>query len=52
LTDDITWWTDVKNEEEVAVSLEEAAVVSLDWAKDNGVAFDHGKMEAAQFRKS
>jgi len=32
--------------------LAEAAAASLDWAKDNGVAFDHGKTEAALFRKS
>jgi hypothetical protein len=44
-TDDIAWWAEGKNEEEVAVQLEEAAAASLDWAKDNGVAFDHGKTE-------
>jgi hypothetical protein len=50
--DDIAWWARGKNEEEVATKLAEAAAVSLDWAKDNGVAFDHGKTEAALFRKS
>jgi hypothetical protein len=31
----------------MAAKLAEAAAASLDWAKDNGVAFDHGKTEAA-----
>jgi hypothetical protein len=35
----------------VAAKLAEAAAASLDWAKDNGVAFDHGKTEAALFRR-
>jgi hypothetical protein len=49
--DDIAWWAKGKDEEEVAAQLAEAAAASLDWAKDNGVAFDHGKTEAALFRK-
>jgi hypothetical protein len=36
----------------VAEKLAEAAAASLDWAKDNGVAFDQGKTEAVLFRKS
>jgi hypothetical protein len=36
----------------VVAKLAEAAAASLDWAKDNGVAFEHGKTEAALFRKS
>jgi hypothetical protein len=50
--DDIAWWAKGKDEKEVAAKLAEAAAASLDWAKDNGVAFDHGKTEAALFRKS
>jgi hypothetical protein len=50
--DDIAWWTKGKDQKEVAAKLAEAAAASLDWAKHNGVAFDHGKMEAALFRKS
>jgi hypothetical protein len=37
--DDIAWWAKGGNEEEVAAKLAEAAVASMDWAKDNGVAF-------------
>jgi hypothetical protein len=48
----ITWCVKGENEEEVAAKLAGAAAVSLDCAKDNGVAFDHGKTEAAHFRKS
>jgi hypothetical protein len=33
----------------VAAKLSEAAAASLDWASGNGVAFDHGKTEAALF---
>ena len=40
-----------ENEEEVAAKLAEAAAVSLDWEKDNGVAFDQGKTEGVRFRK-
>jgi hypothetical protein len=51
-TDNIAWWAKGKFEKEVAAKLAEAAAASLDWAKDTGVAFDHGKTEAALFRKS
>jgi hypothetical protein len=50
--DDIAWWAKGKDEEEVTSKLAEAATASLNWVKDNGVAFDHGKTEAALFRKS
>jgi hypothetical protein len=49
--DDIAWGAKGKDEEEVATKLVEAAAASLDWARDNGVAFDHGKTEAALFRR-
>jgi hypothetical protein len=51
-TDDIAWWAKGKDEEEVAAKLAEVAAASLDWSRDNGVAFDHGKTEAALFWKS
>jgi hypothetical protein len=50
--DDIAWWTKGKDDEEVAAKLAEAAAASLEWAKNNGVAFDHGKTEAILFWKS
>ena len=34
----------------MAAKLSEAAA-SIDWAANNGVAFDHGKTEAAIFRR-
>jgi ribonuclease HI len=49
--DDIAWWVKGEDEDEVAAKLAEAAAASLDWARDNGVAFDHGKTEAVLFRK-
>jgi len=49
--DDIGWWVKAENEEEVMAKLAEAAPMSLDWAKDNGVAFDQGKTEGVLFRK-
>jgi len=50
LADDIGWWTDGADDEAVAAKLSEAAAASIDWAARNGVAFDHGKTEAAVFR--
>jgi hypothetical protein len=50
--DDIAWRVKGKDQEEVAAKLAEAAAASPDWAEDNGVAFDHGKTEAALFRKT
>jgi hypothetical protein len=35
----------------VAGKLSEAAAVSLKWAANNGIAFDHGKTKAALFYK-
>jgi len=49
--DDIGWWVKAENEKEVAAKLAEAEAVSLDWAKDNGVAFDQGKTEGLLFQK-
>jgi hypothetical protein len=49
-TDDIARWAKGKDGKEVAAKLTEAAAVSLDCAKNNGMAFDHGKNEAALFR--
>ncbi|HUC21058.1 MAG TPA: hypothetical protein VMR98_06250, partial [Candidatus Polarisedimenticolaceae bacterium] len=47
--DDVAWWAGGKTENEVACSLERAAEASLTWAANNGIAFDHGKTEAALF---
>jgi len=47
--DDIGWWAEGKNAEEVAGKLSLAAAAAIEWAGKNGVAFDHGKMEAAIF---
>jgi hypothetical protein len=52
IADDITWWVKGGNEKEMAEKLAEAAAASLEWAKDNGVAFDQGKTEAILFRKA
>jgi Reverse transcriptase (RNA-dependent DNA polymerase) len=49
--DDIGWWAEGKDDEMVAAKLSEAATASIDWAAQNGVAFDHGKTEAAIFWK-
>jgi hypothetical protein len=49
--DDIGWWVKGDDEEDVAAKLAVAAAASLDWATDNGVALDHGKTEAALFRR-
>ena len=35
----------------MAAKLSEAAAASIDWAASNGVAFGHGKTEAAIFRR-
>jgi hypothetical protein len=48
---DIGWWLKGDDEEDVAATLAEAAAASLDWAKNYGVAFDHGKRDAALFRR-
>jgi len=47
--DDIGWWAEGKNAEEVAGKLSLAAAAAIEWAGKNGVAFDHGKTEAAIF---
>jgi hypothetical protein len=49
--DDIGWWAEGKDDEAVAAELSKAAAASIEWAKENGVAFDHGKTEAALFRR-
>jgi len=49
--DDIGWWVQAGNGEEIAAKLAGAAAAALDWAKDNGVAFDQGKTEAVLFKK-
>jgi hypothetical protein len=40
-----------KDDQEVAVKLPEFAAPALEWAADNGVAFDHGKTGAAYFHR-
>ena len=49
--DDIGWWADGEDEEKVAANLSGAAAAAIDWAANNGVAFDHGKTEAAIFHR-
>jgi len=49
--DDISWWAEGKDDEEVAAKLSEAAAAAIEWAAGNGVAFDPGKTEAALFHK-
>ena len=47
--DDIGWWAEGKNADEVADKLSQAAAAAMEWAGKNGVAFDRGKTEAAIF---
>jgi len=47
--DDIGWWAEGKNVEEVANKLSLVAAAAIEWAGKNGMAFDHGKTEAAIF---
>jgi len=49
--DDIGWWADSKDDEGAAAKLSEAATAAIAWAVRNGVAFGHGKTEAAIFRR-
>ena len=49
--DDISWWAEGKNDEEVAAKLSEAATAAAVWAARNGIAFDQSKTEAALFHK-
>ena len=42
---------DPSNDEEVAAKLSAAAAASIEWAARSGVAFDHGKTEAALFHR-
>ena len=43
------WWAEGKIAEEVPDKLLLAAAVAIEWAGKNGMAFDHGKTEAAIF---
>jgi len=47
--DNVGWWPEGKNADEVAGKLTQAAAAAIEWAGRNGVAFDHGKTEAALF---
>ena len=49
--DDISWWAEGVEDSEVAARLTAAASASIEWAGRNGVAFDHGKTEAALFQR-
>jgi len=49
--DDISWWADAADSKAVAAKLSAAATASIEWAVENGVAFDYGKTEAALFHK-
>jgi len=46
-----SWWVDGTDDQAVATKLSEAAAAAIAWARDNGVAFDHGKTEAAIFQR-
>jgi len=45
--DDISWWAEGADDVAVAAKLSAAAAASIEWAAENGVAFDQGKTEAA-----
>jgi len=47
--DDIGWWAEGKNAEEVAGKLSLAAAAAIEWAGKNVVAFDHRKTEVVIF---
>ena len=49
--DDVSWWADGKDGEEVATKLSEAAAAATEWAARSAVAFDPGKTEAALFHR-
>jgi len=49
--DDISWWADTADSKAVAAKLSAVATASIEWAVENGVAFDYGKTEAALFHK-
>jgi len=49
--DNISWWVDGTDSTAVAAKLSVVAAASIEWAAENGVAFDYGKMEAALFHK-
>ena len=44
--DDVAWWAEGKSEKEAAEALGKAVEAALDWARSNGVTFDHAKTEA------
>jgi hypothetical protein len=44
--DDVAWWAEGKDDQEVADRLSRASETACRWARDNGVAFDHRKTEA------
>jgi len=48
--DDLAWWAEGKSERELARRLSNAADATLDWARENGVAFDKAKIEATFFQ--
>ena len=47
--DDIGWWAEGRNDEEVANRLSAAAAAAMEWGRKNGVAFDQRTTEAAMF---
>jgi len=49
--EDISWWADGADSRAMAAKLSAAAAASIEWAVENGVAFDYGKTEAALFHK-
>ena len=49
--DDVAWWAREKSETETAEALGKAAEAALEWARNNGVTFDHAKTEASFLSK-
>jgi hypothetical protein len=44
--DDVAWWAEGRNDQEVAERLSKASKAACSWASSNGVSFDHRKTEA------
>jgi len=49
--DDISWWAEGRDDEAVAANLAAAAMAAIEWAAENGVAFDHSKRETTLFHR-
>jgi len=49
--DDISWWADGENDEEVSAKLSEAATAVAEWATRSGIVFDWGKLKKCCFTR-